>query len=288
MKRRSPRSDTNTDIITITAPRSKKHGEESKHAGDETASSPPMNPVAANDNRLDDDVEEGEILEEEGSGGVSVRAIELREEKIDSQNLGVHADNSGNALTNSYNANKFDSKVNLPKDPRAEVQDELVYRDKLAVHTNGDMGHEYHTAGKKRHAESGSSKGSHKQKNYRDADTPEGAESKLGDWGNSSSSESGRDKNKTMTGSASHDRDLKHVSKDLEREHSTSYSRSLGGGDRHRSRDACGREVTREKDNWEWRRDQVRERSMDRDQRREKDGERRRDRDLRRDGTGQE
>ncbi|XP_057988262.1 uncharacterized protein LOC110667441 isoform X2 [Hevea brasiliensis] len=318
--------------------RSKKHGEESKHTGDETTSSPPMNPVAANDNRLDDDVEEGEILEEEGSGGVTVRAIELCEEKIDSQNLGVHADNSGNALTNSYNANKFDSKVNLPKDPRAEVQDELVYRDKLAVHTNGDMGHEYHTAGKKRHAESGSSKGSHKQKNYRDADTPEGAESKLGDWGNSSSSESGRDKNKTMTGSASHDRyydeeiprrrslshdfarersrfhsivqeevllkrgqhngraeifsddermsrrdrDLKHVSKDLEREHSTSYSRSLGGGDRHRSRDACGREVTREKDNWEWRRDQVRERSTDRDQRREKDGERRRDRDLRR------
>uniref|UniRef100_A0A2C9VQ34 non-specific serine/threonine protein kinase n=1 Tax=Manihot esculenta TaxID=3983 RepID=A0A2C9VQ34_MANES len=320
--------------------RSKKHGEESNHAVDETArSSPPMNPIAGTaNNRLDDDVEEGEILEEEVSGGVVVKAIELREEKVGSQNLGEHPYCIANGLTDSCNSSKFESKLNLPKGPMVEIQDELFLREELEVRTNGDLDYEYHKAGKKHHAESVFCNGSNKRKSYRHVDTPEGDESKLGDWGKSSSPECGGGKNHTETGSASHDmshddviarsrslshdftgershshsimeeevllkrgrhtgkletfiddermsrrdRDLLHSSKDLEREHRTSYSRSLGGGDRHRSRDACGREVSREKDNWEWRKNQERERSWDRDQRREKDGKRSRDRDLRR------
>lgn len=66
--------------------RSKTHGEASKHDRDEIAPPPPVNHIVANNNRVDDDVEEGEILEEEGSG-VSVKDMELREDKTDSQNL---------------------------------------------------------------------------------------------------------------------------------------------------------------------------------------------------------
>ncbi|KAJ9140722.1 hypothetical protein P3X46_031332 [Hevea brasiliensis] len=320
--------------------RSKTRGEESKHGGDENApSSPPVNHIAANNNKHDDDVEEGEILEEEGSGGVSVKAIELLEEKMGSQNLGVHADNSDSGLTNFNNANKVHRKVSLSKDPRSQARDGLVPRDELDVHANGDLGPEHRKSGKKQHGELGCSKGSHKRKSYHDVDTPEGDESKLSDWGKSASSESGGDKYKTVKGSASHDRyydevvarsrslscdfarershshsiveedvlskkgrhngraendsddermsrrdrGLQHGSKDLEREHSTSYNRRLGGGDKHSSRDACGREVNREKEtDWERGRDLEGESSRDRDQRRERVRERSRDVDLRR------
>lgn len=68
--------------------RSKKHGEETKQDGDEIA--PPQSPAAIPVTNIsrpnDDDVEEGEILEEEGSVG-GIKAIELREEKADSHNL---------------------------------------------------------------------------------------------------------------------------------------------------------------------------------------------------------
>ncbi|KAF2311134.1 hypothetical protein GH714_019650 [Hevea brasiliensis] len=311
--------------------RSKTRGEESKHGGDENApSSPPVNHISANNNKHDDEVEEGEILEEEGSGGVSVKAIELRQEKMGSQNLGVHADNSDSGLTNFNNANKVHRKVSLSKDPRSQARDVLVPRDDLDVHANGDLGPEHRKSGKKQHGELGCSKGSHKRKSYHDVDTPEGDESKLSDWGKSASSESGGDKYKTVTGSASHDRyydevvarsrslscdfarershshsiveedvlskkgrhngrdendsddermsrhdrGLQRGSKDLEREHSTSYNRRLGGGDKHSSRDACGREVNREKEtDWERRRDLEGESSRDRDQRRERSRE---------------
>lgn len=314
--------------------RSKKHGEESKQGGDETAlpSSPavPVAFVANNNDRVDDDdVEEGEILEEEGSGGVSAKAIELREEKVGSQNLGVNADNSDSGLTNSNNANKFDSKVSLPKDSRVKVQDELVPSGDLEVNANG----EYHSKVKKQNEESATSS-SHKRKSYCDVDTTEGDESKLSDWVKSSSSESRGNKYKTVA--ASHDRyhdeviarsrslsrdyardrsrscsiveeevllkrrrqhertenddgrmtrrdrDLRHGSRDLEREYSTSYTRSLGQGDRHCSWYAQGREMSREREmDWERRREQEREKSRDIGQRRE-ERERSRDRDHRR------
>lgn len=66
-----------------------KHGEDTKQGGDEIvpATLPPPVPFA-NSNRADnDDVEEGEILEEEGSGGIDVEADELHEQVQDSQNL---------------------------------------------------------------------------------------------------------------------------------------------------------------------------------------------------------
>ncbi|XP_012082071.1 serine/threonine-protein kinase prpf4B isoform X2 [Jatropha curcas] len=215
--------------------RSKKHGEESKQGGEETAPpSPPPVPVTVFGNcndRIDDDVEEGEILEEEGSGGVGVKDIDLRSEGVGFQNLGVNADNSDSGLTNSNKAITFDTKFSLPKDSRAKIQDELVPRDGLKVDANGDLGHEYYRDGKKRYDESGSSsKGSHNRKIYGDVDasTPEGGESKLSDWGRSSSSESEGHKHKTVA-AASLDRNHDEVlarSRSLSRDFARDRSRS--------------------------------------------------------------
>ena len=69
--------------------RSKKHGGDTKQGGEEIAppTLPPPVPVAHSNRADNDDVEEGEILEEEGFGGVDIKANELREEITDSQNL---------------------------------------------------------------------------------------------------------------------------------------------------------------------------------------------------------
>jgi hypothetical protein len=69
--------------------RSKKHGEDTKQGGEDIvpATLPPPVPVANSNEADNDDVEEGEILEEEGSGGVDVEANELHEQVPDSQNL---------------------------------------------------------------------------------------------------------------------------------------------------------------------------------------------------------
>ncbi|XP_065880455.1 uncharacterized protein [Euphorbia lathyris] len=207
--------------------RSKLQTEENKQHAEETLASPPPSiPVAAHGNRANDDVEEGEILEEESSDGPNVKAVELREDKVASQTLGVHTNNGGCGLTNSDSASKFDRKVSLPKDVRTEIRDELISRNDRKSHANGDSGHDHHREGKNKHQESGfSSKGSRK---HHDGDPLEVNETKLSNWGNSSSSEGGGDKFKAVGGSASHSRYLDEVT-----ERSELLSREFAGERSH-------------------------------------------------------
>ncbi|CAK7326550.1 unnamed protein product [Dovyalis caffra] len=202
--------------------RSKKHGEDTKLCDEEItpANLPPPVPVA-NNNRADD-VEEGEILEEEGSVGVDIKASELREEVTDSQNLGFEKNDNGfvsNCLASSR------------KDSRAELRDELVSNLDSKDLVNGNLGREYHKDDQKRHGESRSRlKGSNMRKSNRDVDTTEGDDSKSRDWRKSSSSESSEDKHKrTHSPSCDRYRDEFHrrsrsISRDLVRERSRSRS----------------------------------------------------------------
>ncbi|EEF33239.1 prp4, putative [Ricinus communis] len=175
--------------------RSKKHGDDETNHGNEEAFLPV--PVVANSNRGgDDDVEEGEILEEEeGSGDVNVKAFT-------SQNLEVHADNVDSGLTN------YNGKVSFPKDSRTDSLEEIVSGDDQISHANGDLGHEKHPReAKKQHGESrSSSRRSHKRKSYGGDETPDGDETKLSNLGISSSSDSAADRLKTVTAYASHGR----------------------------------------------------------------------------------
>eukprot|EP00258_Populus_trichocarpa_P049410 XP_024465429.1 serine/threonine-protein kinase prpf4B isoform X2 [Populus trichocarpa] len=177
--------------------RSKKHGEDTKQGGEDIvpATLPPPVPVANSNGADNDDVEEGEILEEEGSGGVDVEANELHEEVPDSQNLGFDKSDIG-FVNNHPVVDQFDNEVCLRRDSRAELRDELVSKIDSEDLANGNLGREYHKDDKKRHVESRSpSKGSNKQKSNLDI-TTEGDDSKLRDWRKSSSSESSENRHK--------------------------------------------------------------------------------------------
>ncbi|XP_011008115.1 PREDICTED: serine/threonine-protein kinase prpf4B isoform X3 [Populus euphratica] len=169
--------------------RSKKHGEDTKQGGEEIvpATLPPPVPVANSNGVDNDDVEEGEILEEEGSGGVDVEANELHEEVPDSQNLGFDKSDIGSV----------NNEVCLRRDSRAELRDELVSKIDLEDLANGNLGREYHKDDKKRHVESRSpSKRSNKRKTNPDINTTWGDDSKLRDCRKSSSSERSENRHK--------------------------------------------------------------------------------------------
>ncbi|WCJ24560.1 Protein kinase superfamily protein [Euphorbia peplus] len=166
-----------------------------------------------------DDVEEGEILEEENS---SVKLDELR------NTPGVHTNNGDCGLTSSDSAIKFENKGSSAKDVRTEIGDELISKDDRKSHANGDSSHGHHKERKKQHRESGSSSRG-VQKQHHDGDPPEVNETKLNNWGNSSSSEGGGDKYKTVAGSASRRRNIDEAtdrSKLLSREFAGERSRS--------------------------------------------------------------
>ncbi|KAI9389971.1 hypothetical protein POPTR_008G119100v4 [Populus trichocarpa] len=211
--------------------RSKKHGGDTKQGGEEIAppTLPPPVPVAHSNRADNDDVEEGEILEEEGFGGVDIKANELREEITDSQNLGFDKKDNG-FVSNQLVVDKFDNDVSFQRDSKAELQDELVSKIDSEDLIKGSLGHKNHTDDKKRHGESRyPSKGS-KRKNNRDIDPTEGDDSKLKDWKKSPSSESSEDKHKRAR-SPSHDKyhDEIHarsrsMSRDIVRERSRSRS----------------------------------------------------------------
>ncbi|XP_034902675.1 uncharacterized protein [Populus alba] len=212
--------------------RSKKHGGDTKQGGEEIAppTLPPPVPVAYGDRADNDDVEEGEILEEEGFGGVDIKANELREEITDSQNLQGFDKKDNGFVSNQLVVDKFDNDVSFQRDSKAELQDELVSKIDSEDLIKGSLGHKNHTDDKKRHGESRyPSKGS-KRKNNRDTDLTEGDDSKLRDWKRSPSSESNEDKHKRAR-SPSHDKyhDEIHsrsrsVSRDIVRERSRSRS----------------------------------------------------------------
>ncbi|KAL3578513.1 hypothetical protein D5086_020017 [Populus alba] len=212
--------------------RSKKHGEDTKQGGEEIfpATLPPPVPVANSNGADNDDVEEGEILEEEGSGGVDVEANELHEEVPDSQNLGFDKSDIG-FVNNHPVVDQFDNEVCLRRDSRAELRDELVSKIDSEDLANGNLGREYHKDDKKRHVESMSpSKGSNKQKSNLDINTTEGDDSKLRDRRKSSSSESSENRHKRAQSPLSeryhyeiHSRS-RSMSRDLVRERSRSRS----------------------------------------------------------------
>ncbi|KAJ6689672.1 hypothetical protein OIU85_006028 [Salix viminalis] len=211
--------------------RSKKHGGDTKQGDAEVAplTLPPPVPVAHSNRADNDDVEEGEILEEEGFSGVDFKANELREEITDSQNLGF--DTKGNGLvSNQLVVDNVDSEVNFQRDSKAELQDELVSKIDSEDLIKGSLGHKNTKDDKKRHVESRyPSKGS-KRKNNPDIDPTEGDDSKLRDCKKSLSSESSEEKHKRAR-SSSHDkyRDEIHarsrsMSRDIVRERSRSHS----------------------------------------------------------------
>ncbi|KAJ6322066.1 hypothetical protein OIU77_012031 [Salix suchowensis] len=235
--------------------RSKKHGGDTKQGDAEIAPLTLPPPVAvAHSNRADnDDVEEGEILEEEGFSGVDIKANELREEITDSQNLVGQTDacfniwncdeflvgesfieefdTKGNGLvSNQLVVDNFDNEVNFQRDSKAELQDELVSKIDSEDLIKGSLGHKNHKDDKKRHVESRyPSKGS-KRKNNPDIDPTKGDDSKLRDCKKSLSSESSEEKHKRAR-SSSHDkyRDEIHarsrsMSRDIVRERSRSHS----------------------------------------------------------------
>eukprot|EP00258_Populus_trichocarpa_P047111 XP_024463130.1 serine/threonine-protein kinase prpf4B isoform X1 [Populus trichocarpa] len=212
--------------------RSKKHGGDTKQGGEEIAppTLPPPVPVAHSNRADNDDVEEGEILEEEGFGGVDIKANELREEITDSQNLQGFDKKDNGFVSNQLVVDKFDNDVSFQRDSKAELQDELVSKIDSEDLIKGSLGHKNHTDDKKRHGESRyPSKGS-KRKNNRDIDPTEGDDSKLKDWKKSPSSESSEDKHKRAR-SPSHDKyhDEIHarsrsMSRDIVRERSRSRS----------------------------------------------------------------
>ncbi|KAJ6324484.1 hypothetical protein OIU76_011730 [Salix suchowensis] len=298
-----------------------KHGEDTKQGGDEIvpATLPPPVPFNRADN---DDVEEGEILEEEGSGGIDVEANELHEQVQDSQNLGF--DKSDNGFVNNHLVvDQFDNEVCFQRDSRPGPRDELATKIDSEDLANGNLGHEYHNNDKKRRVESRPpSTGSNRRKSNPDIDTTKGDNSELRDWRKSSSSESSGNWDKRAR-LPSHERyhgeihgRSRSVSQDLVRERSHSRSlneyKALSTRKRHHdrvyndsdgermsrnSRDLpCGcrdsvRNVDRESsvsynkslDGEDWyhnKNSQDRERSKEREHRREKEQERYREREV--------
>lgn len=169
---------------------SRKHGEESKSVGEEVeAPSPPLAPPSATENsRPNDDVEEGEILDEEGSGG-GVDGILTKKSESDAESgeilASVAGDQSdkrnlglGNGTGSPYSeatepiketkGSSFRKSRTLEKDGSGEKlasKDELVSRVGSASNVNGVLKSRSHG----RHRESGSSsKGSDEKRSYYD------------------------------------------------------------------------------------------------------------------------
>ncbi|CAN1839542.1 Serine/threonine-protein kinase PRP4 homolog [Linum perenne] len=115
--------------------RSKKHGEETE-LGEEDAPHPPSTttlPV----NTADDDIEEGEILDEEGSGAGILNGAESGKDIDDSENLGRNLDDKGrSSISNSRAGEKHDKYASLSRNSKAGDQDNCSseYDPKSKIH----------------------------------------------------------------------------------------------------------------------------------------------------------
>lgn len=208
--------------------RSKKHTEETKPQGEDINPIPNANPPlpfpvphVVNNSRLDDDVEEGEILEEEGFGGGGedeiakkkfesddesgeIVAVRARDES-DQPNLGHRAEHRlsdreesvGNKGTNlkldkedEMYHRKINNEVGFLGNTSVEPQDES--RVSSEGHVNGHLGHDSRKEDKKWPRESRSpSKGIGKQKSYSYDEKMEVDESKLSNHRKSPSQSTG-------------------------------------------------------------------------------------------------
>lgn len=78
--------------------RSKKHDEESKPEGEDTNPTPLPLPTVANNSRLEDDVEEGEILEDEGFGGGEIAKKKFESDDEAGEIAAVHVRDESDKL----------------------------------------------------------------------------------------------------------------------------------------------------------------------------------------------
>ncbi|OMP06769.1 hypothetical protein COLO4_07904 [Corchorus olitorius] len=175
--------------------RSKKHEDEAKDGSENLLPPPPSVP------RPDDDVEEGEILDEEQTA--EIKAVESRPglgasnpvvgESSDS--LDEHArkggDNSG-----ERNQNHVPLSRNLSVDSQGELASRVVPDD----HINGDLPSKYHVADGRKHQQSRSPSRNFKKKTYHE-DVEEANDSKVSDKRKALSSESSGEKYKTSASS---------------------------------------------------------------------------------------
>ncbi|OMO90259.1 hypothetical protein CCACVL1_07438 [Corchorus capsularis] len=287
--------------------RSKKHEDEVKDGSENLLPLPRSVP------RPDDDVEEGEILDEEQTA--EIKAVESRPglgasnpvvgENSDS--LDEHArkggDNSG-----ERNQNHVPLSRNLSVDSQGESASRVVPDD----HINGDLPSKYHVADGRKHRQSRSPSRNFKKKTYHE-DVEEANDSKVSDKRKALSSESSGEKYKTSasspfesryhdysrnrseTGDRARERSRSQSIVDeealLKRSHHHERDRSRDGrhgsrilvrGDDREGSVSYGRHVSEERHQSLDTRgsERSRERDIDRERRREKDRERSREREM--------
>ncbi|XWS64323.1 hypothetical protein CRYUN_Cryun06bG0176500 [Craigia yunnanensis] len=289
--------------------RSKKHEDETKDGGQDSLPPPPSV------RRPDDDIEEGEILDEEPA--VEIQAVESRE-RLDFSNPEV-GENSNSVdeqvrriVDNSAEMNQ--SHAGLSRNLSIEPQGELVSRAVPDGHIIEDLSSKHHVEDARQYQQSRSPSRSGKKKNYHedveeaDAKYKSSAsspfDSRYDDYTRSRSKSCDLARERSRSRSIVDEEALLKRSHHLEcdpsrdgrkgsrtlvrgddREKSVSYGRYVGE-ERHRSMETRGRERSWEREiDWECRREKEHERSRERDvesygERREKERERSREREL--------
>ncbi|XP_021299660.1 serine/threonine-protein kinase prpf4B [Herrania umbratica] len=287
--------------------RSKKHEDEGKDGVEDPLPLPPSVP------RPDDDVEEGEILDEEPAA--EIRVVEYREGLgVPNPGVGENSNFVDEQVRQSGDSSgeKNQNQVGLSRNLSVESQGELASRVVPDSHINGDFPSKYNVEDGRRHGQSRSPSRSGKKKSYHE-DVEEANDRKPSDMTKSLSSESSGEKYKKSASSPFDLRDHEYTrsrseSDDLARERSRSQSivdeeallkrschherdpsrdgrhgsrNPLRGDDRERSV-SYGRYVGEKRhQSMETRgSERSREREIDRERRREKERERSREREM--------
>ncbi|CAI0459085.1 unnamed protein product [Linum tenue] len=128
--------------------RSKKHDEEAKLSGGDDAPPPapsPSIPTAPDCNLADDDVEEGEILDEEASAAGVVKGVESGKDIDDSENLGHNLDDKDEGfIANSRVGKKHEKCAGLSRNTKPGDQDKCASEVGAEFKVNGSSSYSYH------------------------------------------------------------------------------------------------------------------------------------------------
>ncbi|GLT91781.1 hypothetical protein SLE2022_096540 [Rubroshorea leprosula] len=279
--------------------RSKKNGEETIDGVHEIDPPPPASiPVTDDGTRHDDDVEEGEILDEELMH--DTKAGESGDQSADS-NSGVHKGThpvedlvfKGHGKSTYKNCDN----IGLPRISSPEPQEELFSRVGSGGHLNRDETHKRHGGDDMQSLESGSPpkiSGKHlevveeadgsKLSDLRRALSSESSGERYGTSAHSPLGERYRDYTRSRSRSIEHAKDRSHsgsIMDDealLKRQHHHEWNEDGSWDQRHGSRDLV-RDEERE-NSVSYSRARSRERGTDRDLKREKEQDRRRDREM--------
>ncbi|GAV59194.1 Pkinase domain-containing protein [Cephalotus follicularis] len=208
--------------------RSKKHEEEEKNIEYEIDVAPSVVASVPYSNRPDDDLEEGEIFEEDGE----IKTVEVDDENpevVAKEGSSYHECSAQNENARAPKTLKEDIINNvLPGHSSIEPQIVVVSNVGLYNHVNGYLGHEYRTMEEDRPRESSSPLNrSGKQKSYHDVDIADANEIKSTDNRTSLSSESTGKRYTTLGRSPSRDRYCEEVyTRSRSSEHARERSRS--------------------------------------------------------------